>query len=157
MNMVQVKGVSNILSKMKQANSTLAKGAEKGLKEGGKYLQRESQAIVPVHLGPLKASAFTRHFGSGWDTDVIVGYTAGYAVYVHENLDAAHGRDFNTKYADRIASKGKTNKQGKTTWKAKDYWHPRGEEQQAKFLEKPAREKRLSIFKIIANEILKGK
>jgi hypothetical protein len=48
--------------------------------------------------------------------DVIVGYAASYALFVHENLDAAHGEEFNKKHG-----------------------RGRGPNQQAKFLETPFR------------------
>src|SRR5208283_1222248 len=98
---------------------------------------------------------------------VIVGYTANYAVYVHENLEAAHGQAYNIKYAAKIAEglakKGKAVKAdlfgqlaaGKISnaeyqrrlsriknFKrgVKAQWKYRGAGQQAKFLEQPARE-----------------
>ena len=79
---------------------------------------------------------------------VVVGYTAAYAVYVHENLEARHGSDYNAWYGEDISA-GKT-KSGKTKkgWKGKT---SRGPNQQAKFLEQPARE--LSNSGELANDI----
>jgi hypothetical protein len=67
---------------------------------------------------------------------VIVGYTANYGVYVHENTEARHGADYNAWYGEEI-SQGLT-KSGKLKkgWKGKT---SRGPEQQSKFLERPAR------------------
>lgn len=55
---------------------------------------------------------------------VAVSYYANYALYVHENMQAAHGTDYNERYADEIAA-------GKRS--------DRGAGQRAKFLEEPAR------------------
>lgn len=68
---------------------------------------------------------------------VVVGYTAAYAVYVHENLEVKHGSDYNAWHGEEISA-GKT-KSGKTKkgWKGKT---SRGPNQQAKFLEQPARQ-----------------
>jgi hypothetical protein len=126
----------------------------RGLSAAGLYLQRESQKIVPVQTGNLKNSAFTRRFGLGVKIDVIVGYTAVYAAFVHEDLTKAHGKEFNVKHAAELAHTGKLTKAG--NWSptlragtAAGGMFPRGENQQAKFLEKPAREQRLTLFKII--------
>lgn len=73
---------------------------------------------------------------------VVVGYTASYALYVHENLQARHGEAFNAAAGERKRDvKGRFKKgQGR-----------RGPGQQAKFLERPAREKQGEIAaKILA-------
>lgn len=57
---------------------------------GGLLLQRLSQKIVPVDTSALKNSGFTRDEGTGFHTQVIVGYTASYAIYVHERTDLRH-------------------------------------------------------------------
>lgn len=68
-------------------------------------------------------------------TSVVVGYTANYAVYVHENLQAVHGAAFNAKYSAEID---------------RGVEHSRGPNQQAKFLEQPARELKQEFQRIIA-------
>lgn len=129
--MVEVVGVDEIRAKLKETNTRLAWLVRRGLIKAGLFLQRESQKRVPVDTGNLKASAGTRAVGHGWFTDVIVYYTASYAVYVHENTLAAHGAVYNMLYPDK---------------------KPRGENQQAKFLETPARVHREKILAIIAGE-----
>jgi len=147
MKMLELKGLPQVLSKLKGATTDIKNDAGRGLKKGGLFLQRESQKIVPVQLGNLKNSAFTRSQGSGLRTDVTVGYTAEYAAYVHEDLDKAHGKEFNVKHADEIAN---ASKKART---AAGGLFNRGEEQQAKFLETPARTKRTEMLAIIAAEI----
>lgn len=76
-----------------------------GLMQAGRTVQRASMEIVPVDYGNLKASAFTAgQFSTDKNTIIVtVGYTANYAIYVHENLDALHGADFNAYYADQLS------------------------------------------------------
>lgn len=105
-----------------------------GLKTAGLFLQRQSQGLVPVDFGILKASAFTRAEGEGFSTVVLVGYTAFYAMYVHEMVEMkGKGKP------RRAPSKG-------------NYWDPAGRGQ-AKFLEAPARdaENRKKMLNIIKN------
>lgn len=68
---------------------------------------------------------------------IVVGYTANYAVYVHEDTEAAHGEIYNTKYAAEIAQGYTKSGKRKRGWKGKTM---RGPNQQAKFLERSARE-----------------
>jgi len=147
--LTNIRGLSTVLSNLKKAKTNLASGVGRGLKKGGLHLQKKSGDIVPVQLGNLKNSIFCRNVGgSGFDTDIIVGYTADYAVWVHENLNAAHGKVFNEKHAAEIVAARGT--KGGT---AAGGMFNRGEEQQAKFLEKPAREERRTILMIIRTEV----
>ncbi len=69
---------------------------------------------------------------------VIVFYATNYAVYVHENLQAAHGKAYNAKH------------RGEKKFKS------RGPKQQAKFLEGPARKYQDEIAADIVRAAKKG-
>ncbi len=138
-------GLGHVLGNLRSAKRVrLGPGFEVGLKQAGVFLLALSQKIVPVWRGPLKASGRTLNIGGkGYSADVVVAYGAGanYAVVVHEDLDKAHGAVFNRKYASEI-SNAKTPQQ-------KAYFFKRGENQEAKFLEKPARLHRGTLTAII--------
>ncbi len=157
---MQIKGVNNFIKNLKGSQKIIGRGAERGLKKAGLFLLRESQKIVPVQTTNLRGSAFIRSFGSGTKTDVVIGYTAKYAAYVHEDLEKAHGTQFNIKYADLIATRGqrgkRRRKQGFMHRVESDPYFKRGEEQQAKFIERPARDNRDKLLNMIAAEIKKG-
>lgn len=145
--MIKITGIKGVLSKITNTKGKLNQSISRGLVKGGLFLQRESQKIVPVDTGNLRSSAFTRKLT--WD-HVKVGYTASYAAFVHENLNAVHGQAFNVKHADKIARNTERHA-GKPT----GTWSRRGQNQQAKFLETPARTKRTEILRIVANEASK--
>jgi len=130
-----VTGVEQIIAKMRTISTTkLGPDFCKGLTNAGRFLQRKSQEVVPVQLGTLKNTAFTRNVGgTGFRADIIVGYTAEYAAVVHEDLTKAHGEEFNVKHAEEIASATKKQKT------AEGGMFPRGKNQQAKYLEGPMR------------------
>ena len=115
----QLEGVKEVLAKLRKQREVIGANVEKGLKLAGLLLQRESQNLVPVDLGILKASAFTRAEGKGFETLVNVGYTAFYAMYVHEAVGMV------LKGIPRASGRGR-------------HWDPQGRAQ-AKFLEEPAR------------------
>ena len=124
----RITGFKGILERKHKEDARIVLAWIRGLKKAGLLLQRESMKLVPVDHGVLRGSAFTRVIGVGSKTDVQVGYTASYAIYVHENLDAAHGKQFNAKYRKEIS-------QG--------LMRSRGPNQSAKFLEKPYKDQRI--------------
>jgi hypothetical protein len=114
----RVIGVKNILRNLKKSELAILLKVPIGLKAAGLMLQAASQKAVPVDTGNLKASAFTRASGSGIQTTVTVGYTAGYGLFVHELVQM------------KLKGKPRPTK-GR-------FWDPQGRGQ-AKFLEGPAR------------------
>jgi hypothetical protein len=116
--------------------------------KAGFYIQRESMKIVPILTGNLRASAFTRFTGVGLQTRVQVGYTAAYAIFVHEIVEYAHGSEFNAKHRDKIArlnyttkeevqgplKPGQKKRKTKTVKVEHPYYFNRGVRQQSKFL-----------------------
>ena len=83
-NVNQILGVKKVVANMRRHYAKIALQHEAGLKAAGLVFQGESQRLVPIDTGNLRASAFTRKSGSGFNVDVNVGYTANYALFVHE-------------------------------------------------------------------------
>jgi hypothetical protein len=129
-----VYGLPELSAAWKKRKAEFAPKVELGLKTAGLFLQRASQLLVPVDFGVLKASAFTRAEGKGFATVVNVGYTAFYAMFVHENVEMKQKGQ-----PRRPPSKG-------------NYWDPAGRGQ-AKFLEAPARDSanRTKMLNIVKN------
>lgn len=128
----QVLGVPEVIKSLRRKNAMMALGISRGVRKASLHLQRESQKLVPVDTGNLKASAFARVEGTGYNTVGSVGYTAAYAIYVHENVQ------MKLKGQPRSGSRGK-------------YWDPQGRAQ-AKFLEEPARRLAPELLKMIRDE-----
>lgn len=143
---LKVKGLNEVVSGMGNFRLASASGVENGLKKAGLQLLRDANELVPVEFGNLKQSGFVRSTGSGFGTVVTVGYTANYAIYVHEirrrqdGVLVTHGMDFNIKHAQY--------KKGKLVMQ-------RGPKQQWKFLETPLKQNKEVYFDIIAREALK--
>jgi hypothetical protein len=155
---MQWTGANEVAKELDLTNKKAILGFARGLKAAGEWLLARANELVPVQFGNLKASGFVRNMGGrGLDTDVVVGYTAAYAVYVHENLEAAHGKAFNIKYAKQIAAHSRTISRGPRKGQVvlptvKSGWAPRGENQQAKFLETPMRNERQNMMDLIYKE-----
>lgn len=132
--MQAITGVAEVLKNLKERTVALSEGCNRGLRKAGLRLQRESQRVVPVDYGILKASAFTRSEGAGFQTEVTVGYTARYAIYVHENTE------MKLKGEPRFSPhKGR-------------YWDPQGRGQ-SKFLEEPMRRFSKELQALIKEEM----
>lgn len=150
--MANIAGLSSLRAKIDKELSKKKERLYIGLTRAGLELQAMSKVIVPVDYGNLKASSFvaspSTQFDNGNTMVVEVGYNAAYAIFVHENLEAAHGAVFNAKYAEEIAEAKRLRRKnaGGTTG---PFRTPRGENQQAKFLEKPFRDNYRELLEII--------
>lgn len=82
-------GLNTWLNNLAAAHEKIHRGKRAGLRAAGLVVRREAQTLTPVDWGNLKDSAYS-------DLDPIaaryveVGYTAEYAPYVHEDLEARH-------------------------------------------------------------------
>ena len=83
----KVSGLSKILTNLDKQIAKIEGNTMAGLLEAGLQVQRVAQERTPVDTGNLKNSAYTRKVS---DDAVEVGFSAAYAVYVHENLEAHH-------------------------------------------------------------------
>lgn len=82
-----LKGMEEVLDSLNRELAKVENLSVRGLYKAGLQVQSLSQSRTPVRFGFLKGSAFTRKEGG---LRVSVGYTAAYALHVHENLEARH-------------------------------------------------------------------
>lgn len=100
---VQIIGGQIVLANLVKAEAKHAMALERGLVKAGLWLMRKSQEIVPVDTGYLKSTAYTLKKGYALRTVVYVGYTASYAIYVHEILTARHTPPTKAKFLEGVA------------------------------------------------------
>lgn len=152
-NLQYVTGLNAALSGLDRRRKGFERGVARGLKKAGVHLLGKSIDIVPIDTGNLRAGAFVRSDGAGAKIVVLVGYVADYAVYVHEDMNAAHGQAFNIKHAAEIAAYKAQYKKGKGPYSP--YSHKRKPEEQAKFLETPLRNEMDTMAAIVRQEAQK--
>jgi hypothetical protein len=144
---VRVTGITAVMNRWSLTNKHIGRRAAGALKKGGNFLKDKSQELVPTESGELHDSAYVKNIGkrSGFGAVIEVGYTAPHAPIVHEDLTKAHGAAFNAKNYSKISSalKGGTSSQ-------RSRFKLRRSQEQAKFLEAPARMYRRQIRRIIA-------
>jgi hypothetical protein len=100
---VEIEGQAEVIKNLRKIARKNVKGFVRGLVKAGLMLQRESQKIVPIDTGALKNSAFTRKQKEGLKTEVLMGYTMDYAIFVHEDPDAQHAPGKEHKYLEKPA------------------------------------------------------
>jgi hypothetical protein len=157
-----VLGVQEIKAAIGKVQKGTGYAVQRGLNESGKFLLKESLKIVPLLTGALRSSGKVVNVGGrGMKADIVVCYggkagvttihgndNVDYAVDVHQDRERLHGKAFNIAYAAKIANP--------QTPFERIYYKRRKDEEQFKFLEQPAREKKNEMLQIIVNEVKKG-
>ena len=92
-------GLSLVYKNYLNATAQLGRKFERGLLRAGLIILRCSQEKTPVWTGNLKNSGYVKLTGKGLTADVQIGYTAFYALFVHESVamneqSTAVGRQF---------------------------------------------------------------
>lgn len=125
-----MEGLEKVLENLNKEVAAIEGRTMKGLLEGGLIVQGESQRRVPVEYGKMRASAYTRRAKDA-EGAVEVGYSAAYAVWVHENLEQK------LKGEPRPSGLGK-------------YWGPNG---QPKFLQTALEVRADDLVKAVAKNV----
>ena len=130
---MSMEGLNRVMSNLSRSVSKIEGATVGGLLAGGLIIQGEAQRRVPVHYGKLRASAYTRKSPKRKEA-VEVGFSAAYALWVHENLQAK--------------LRGQPRKDGIGV-----YWGPKGEPQ---FLLKAANITRPRVLEAVRNYSVKA-
>ena len=124
----KLEGLETVMSNLNARVAEIGGGTMAGLMAAGLQVQGTAQKRVPVEYGNLRQSAYTRKAQAN-EFAVEVGFSAAYAVFVHENMDQK--------------LKGKPRPSGLGV-----YWGPEG---QPKFLESAVRDETSNILNIIVS------
>lgn len=83
----EVKGYDQVIANLNKEVARIEGATMEGLMEAGLKVLKVAQERTPVDTGNLKNSGFVRKQGK---LGVTIGFSAAYAIYVHENLEAHH-------------------------------------------------------------------
>ena len=86
MSNVKIEGFEDVLKNLNKEIKGIKDRSVAGLKAAGEVVKGEAQNRVPVEHGYLKGSAYVRT-ESREPPAVSIGFSASYAIYVHENLE----------------------------------------------------------------------
>lgn len=138
----KVKGLKTAIDKTRKFQQKVEMDKRRGLTKIGLFVKGAAQKNVPVDTGNLRSSAFSKLSSSM--KEVVIGFTAKYAIWVHENLEqklkGQPRADFGTT-KDGVSFGGGTGKGS--------YWDSGG----PKFLERAINDNEATIEKILVNEV----
>ena len=83
-------GLNQVLANLNKEIRGIEGRTAKGLREAARLVRRDAQKRVPVDTGKLKASAYTRMIKGSSGPGTEIGFTAAYAIFVHERMDLRH-------------------------------------------------------------------
>ena len=83
---MKIEGFKELEMAQARAFSRYQRGYVAGLQKGCDMILKASNKICPIDTGELRQSGYTQVTGTGFNARGYVGYTAPYAVYVHENV-----------------------------------------------------------------------
>ena len=86
----KITGFDNVMQNLNSEISKMKKRSMKGLIESAIIIRRDmavTPPLIPIDKGNLNSSWFTSGFHSLYGPVLLMGFTANYAVFVHENLD----------------------------------------------------------------------
>ena len=87
---VAISGIDKVLGNLNRQIIVIQGKGRQGLKTAGLLVEGESKAMTPVETGNLRAGAYTQDIGDLGNPGVEIGYTAAYAVFVHERTELRH-------------------------------------------------------------------
>ena len=87
---IRVRGIERAKRTIEKLRKENPNKLARGLHNAGRFLKQESKKLVPVDTGYLKSTAYFRVIKRVKSVNLDVGYTAPYAVYVHEILTNFH-------------------------------------------------------------------
>lgn len=111
----EIRGVKQVLEKLRRKYAEHERAAERGLRKVGLLIQRTAMPLTPIDTGNLRRSFAVRKVqGQGFKAVFTVVNTASYAIYVHENLEAAHRPPTRAKFLEvairSLVAKGEPSK-----------------------------------------------
>lgn len=84
-----VRGLNNVMRNLNRQIEAMPGVTQEALNAGALVILRESQRNVPVDTGNLRQSGTMQPLSIGMPATAVF-YTAEYAVFVHEDMEAYH-------------------------------------------------------------------
>ena len=82
---IEFSGLETVMKNLNQAVKDIGGARSRaGMRRALQFIKKESLALTPIDIGNLRGSVFTEVTNEGENIVGTIGYTAEYAVYVHE-------------------------------------------------------------------------
>jgi len=80
----EVTGINDVVRNLNREIRNIENRTRAGMREAALVVRKRSQELTPVDKENLKASAYTTAYNTLWGPAAEIGYTASYAIFVHE-------------------------------------------------------------------------
>lgn len=87
---VRIDGIGKVLSNLNRSISGIKSKSRQGLQTAALVVLGTSKELTPVDTGNLRAGTYTKLIGGLNNPGAEIGYTAAYAVFVHERTELHH-------------------------------------------------------------------
>lgn len=94
----QIQGLSNLQLAFDMVRFRYNRGYKIGLQRAAEFLLEESRKLAPIDTGFLRSTGHTIIKGDGFRAKASIGYSAYYAVWVHEDLTKYHAPPTTAKF-----------------------------------------------------------
>lgn len=91
----KLKGMEDLVQHINRQLDGITLRSAQGLLDASIHIRRDmekSEPKIPIDTGNLRASWFANPVRGKYGPGVLMGFTANYAVYVHENMEASFKR-----------------------------------------------------------------
>ena len=92
---VKLKGMNKVMKNLNKEIQKIGGRCMKGLLLASIHVRRDMEKtppLIPIDTGNLRASWFSNSFYEGGNPVVRLGFSASYAIFVHENVGATFQR-----------------------------------------------------------------
>ena len=87
---VVISGIDRVLANLNRSIVGVKSRSRQGLQAAALVVLGASKALTPVDTGNLRAGTYTKLIGGMDRPGAEIGYTASYAVFVHERTELHH-------------------------------------------------------------------
>lgn len=87
---VAISGIDKVLSNLNRSVTGIKNRSRQGIQVAALMVLGTSKKLTPVDTGNLRAGTYTKLLGGLNNPGAEIGYTAAYAVFVHERTELHH-------------------------------------------------------------------
>lgn len=97
---VRIDGIGKVLKNLNRSVVGIKSKSRQGLQAAALLVLGTSKELTPVDTGNLRGGTYTKLFGGRDNPGAEIGYTAAYAVFVHERTELHHKAPTQAKFLE---------------------------------------------------------
>jgi len=106
---MRIAGTDRVIRNMHRQIAAIRTRTKAGLWEAALKIKADALPLTPIDIGNLRQSAYVEMLDGPSGPVAEIGYTAAYAVYVHERLELAHKSPTQAKFLEEALKRNAAN------------------------------------------------